>query len=76
MSDPNLNEQVAEIVTEAVEKIIRLLGRDDVEIPDVDSVTAEVPTVSRPAPVPRRETQPRVKGSRDPILDNFLGVGR
>lgn len=70
----SLEEQVAEIVTDAVEQILRLVGRDDISVPSSESIAEEVPVVSRPAPAPRGGG-PKI-GSGDPILDNFLGVNR
>lgn len=66
-----LEEKVSAIVMDAVQKILRLVDRDDIEVEDV-----EIPVSTRPAPMPSGRPEPRRSGSSDPILDNFLGTNR
>lgn len=68
----SLEEEIAQIVTNAVEEILRLVGRDDVAVPAPEDITVDVPATPRPQPRPA----PRQPTTTDPILAGFLGLDR
>lgn len=67
-----LEEEIAQIVTDAVEEILRLVGRDDVAVPAPEDIVVDTPVPSRPQP----RSAPRQPTTTDPILAGFLGLDR
>lgn len=75
MSD--FEDQVAEIISDAVDRILRLVGGDGIDVSSSES-DVEPSSIPRfePSPRPAAPAAPRKRGTSDPILDNFLGVNQ